>query len=321
MARGRGAWRWESRRIAPGGGSSSLVVTQRRWRADPRGDPAHATSSQASSCPRRLRCLRDLSALNRCDAVLLATPAQALRGALAALDAPARAKPLVICAKGIERGTGAFLSDIVKAAAPDASARLSFRSRVSPATSRRDCRPQSRSRPRTRRSPRQALSEALHGPAFRLYASTDLRGAEIGGAAKNVLAIACGVAEGLQLGASAKAALTARGFAELRRFATAYEARPETLMGLSGLGDLLLTCSSAQSRNFSFGICARARRERRRRGRAPSCRRGGDRPDLAKPRARQRRHDADRRCGVHRSEWREPAVRGGGSATVAPAPD
>ena len=99
-----------------------------------------------------------------------------------------------------------------------------------------------------------ALSEALHGPAFRLYASTDLRGAEIGGSAKNVLAIACGVAEGLQLGASAKAALTARGFAELRRFATAYEARPETLMGLSGLGDLLLTCSSAQSRNFSFGM-------------------------------------------------------------------
>ncbi len=80
-----------------------------------------------------------------------------------------------------------------------------------------------------------------------------MRGVEIGGAAKNVLAIACGVAAGLGLGASAGAALIARGFAELRRFGEAFGARPNTLMGLSGLGDLVLTCSSAQSRNFAFG--------------------------------------------------------------------
>ena len=98
------------------------------------------------------------------------------------------------------------------------------------------------------------LCQMLHGPNLRLYHSTDVRGVEIGGAAKNVLAIACGVAAGRGLGASAVAALTTRGFAELRRFGEAFDARGSTLMGLSGLGDLVLTCSSRQSRNFSFGF-------------------------------------------------------------------
>ena len=98
-----------------------------------------------------------------------------------------------------------------------------------------------------------ALCDALRGPALRLYHSTDVRGVEIGGAAKNVLAIACGVAAGRGLGASAVAALIPRGFAELRRFGEAFGARGSTLMGLSGLGDLVLTCSSAHSRNFAFG--------------------------------------------------------------------
>jgi glycerol-3-phosphate dehydrogenase (NAD(P)+) len=98
------------------------------------------------------------------------------------------------------------------------------------------------------------LCRALKGPSLRLYHSTDVRGVEIGGAAKNVLAIACGVTSGLGLGPSAGAALIARGFAELRRFGEAFGARAHTLMGLSGLGDLVLTCSSAQSRNFSFGV-------------------------------------------------------------------
>ncbi len=98
------------------------------------------------------------------------------------------------------------------------------------------------------------LCALIHGPNLRLYHSIDIRGVEIGGAAKNVLAIACGVAAGRGLGASASAALVARGFAELRRFGAAFGARPQTLMGLSGLGDLVLTCSSSQSRNFSFGV-------------------------------------------------------------------
>jgi glycerol-3-phosphate dehydrogenase (NAD(P)+) len=97
------------------------------------------------------------------------------------------------------------------------------------------------------------LAGRLSGPTFRVYHRTDLRGVEIGGAAKNVLAIACGAVAGRGLGESAKAALIARGFAELLRFAEAYGGEAETLMGLSGLGDLVLTCSSAQSRNFALG--------------------------------------------------------------------
>jgi glycerol-3-phosphate dehydrogenase (NAD(P)+) len=97
------------------------------------------------------------------------------------------------------------------------------------------------------------LAQAIGSASFRPYHSTDVRGVEIGGAAKNVLAIAAGVVTGRGLGASAQAALTTRGFAELVRFGKAYGAKPETMMGLSGLGDLLLTCSSPQSRNFSFG--------------------------------------------------------------------
>ncbi len=98
------------------------------------------------------------------------------------------------------------------------------------------------------------LAELLSDNAFRVYASNDLKGVELGGALKNVIALAVGVCRGMQLGASAEAALIARGFAEMRRLATALGGRPETLMGLSGLGDLVLTCSGDQSRNFSFGL-------------------------------------------------------------------
>ena len=100
---------------------------------------------------------------------------------------------------------------------------------------------------------RRALAERIAGPAFRPYASTDVVGAEIGGAAKNVIAIACGVVAGLELGQNAQAALIARGFAEMTRFGVARGGRAETLAGLSGLGDLVLTCSSTQSRNFTLG--------------------------------------------------------------------
>ena len=97
------------------------------------------------------------------------------------------------------------------------------------------------------------MAKSLSSSSFRVYHSSDLRGVEIGGAAKNVLAIAAGIVEGRGLGESARAALVARGFAELRRFAESYQAKPETLMGLSGLGDLVLTAGSLKSRNFAFG--------------------------------------------------------------------
>ena len=159
--------------------------------------------------------------------------------------------PLVSCAKGIERGTHAFMTEVLAEAAPGrprailsgpsfaADVAAGLATAVTLASADEDL--------------ARALCDALRGPALRLYHSTDVRGVEIGGAAKNVLAIACGAAAGRGLGASAVAALTTRGFAELRRFGEAFGARGSTLMGLSGLGDLVLTCSSPQSRNFAFG--------------------------------------------------------------------
>ena len=195
----------------------------------------------------------DLAALGACEAILLATPAQATRdmaGRLAAaLPAP---RPLVVCAKGVELGTHLFMTEVLAETAPGWPAAVlsgpSFAADVAAGL------PTAVTLAAADEVLAVALAKALKGPNLRLYHSTDVRGVEIGGAAKNVLAIACGVCAGLDLGASANAALIARGFAELRRFAEAYGARAATLMGLSGLGDLVLTCSSAQSRNFSFGL-------------------------------------------------------------------
>jgi glycerol-3-phosphate dehydrogenase (NAD(P)+) len=194
----------------------------------------------------------DLADLRQSDAALLVVPAQTVRSVAQALAGvlPARA-PLVICAKGIERGTGLFLTDValeVRANAPIAVlSGPSFADDVArglPTAVTLACADEDLAG---------ALAEALSGPTFRLYRGTDVRGVEIGGAAKNVLAIACGTVAGRGLGESAKAALTARGFAELMRFARVFGGTPETLMGLSGLGDLVLTCGSAHSRNFAFG--------------------------------------------------------------------
>jgi glycerol-3-phosphate dehydrogenase (NAD(P)+) len=191
-------------------------------------------------------------ALEACEALLIVTPAQALSASLEVLGALAASKPLVLCAKGIERDTHRFLSDIAAALAPMAPIAClsgpSFAHDVAAGL------PTAVTLAAREERLAAALCRALHGPALRLYASSDVRGVEIGGAAKNVLAIACGVADGLSLGASAQAALVARGFAELSRFGEAYGARPETLMGLSGLGDLVLTCTSPQSRNFAYGV-------------------------------------------------------------------
>ncbi len=202
--------------------------------------------------PAQIRVTASSLDLADCGAILLAVPAQSLRAALVSFPRDLGAKPLVICAKGIERGTNAFLSEVVAELAPEAPCAClsgpSFAEDVAAGL------PTAVTLAALDEALAAALCAALHGPALRLYVSTDLRGVEIGGAAKNVLAIACGVAEGLGLGASAKAALVARGFAELSRFGEAYGARAETLMGLSGLGDLVLTCTSPQSRNFAYGV-------------------------------------------------------------------
>ena len=195
----------------------------------------------------------DLAAAARADAILLVVPAQAVRAAAAAL-APliASSTPVIVCAKGIERGSKKFMSEIVAECTPKAHPAI-----LSGPSFARDV---ARGMPTAvtlaagDAALAAALAKALSSATFRPYHSTDVRGVEIGGAAKNVLAIAAGVVAGRALGVSAAAALTTRGFAELVRFGKAYGASPETMMGLSGLGDLILTCTSPQSRNFTFGV-------------------------------------------------------------------
>jgi len=192
----------------------------------------------------------DLADLAGHDALLVVTPAQHVRAVLAA--APVGATPLVLCAKGIEAGSRLLVGEVAHQAAPDAPIAVlsgpTFAHEVAagkPTAVTLACEDEVL---RTR------LAERLAGPAFRIYGSADVIGAEIGGAVKNVLAIACGVVEGAGLGLNARAALIARGFAEMTRFGLARGGQAETLTGLSGLGDLVLTCSSTNSRNFSLGV-------------------------------------------------------------------
>ena len=195
----------------------------------------------------------ELALAARADILLLATPAQHLRGAVNALASHlAKPTPLIACAKGIEHGTHKFMTDVIAEAAPMAQPAIlsgpSFAEDVARGL------PTAVTLAAKDEPLASALVQALGSPTFRPYHSTDVRGVEIGGAAKNVLAIAVGIAVGRKLGASALAALTTRGFAELTRFGRALGARSETLGGLSGLGDLILTCASPQSRNFALGL-------------------------------------------------------------------
>jgi glycerol-3-phosphate dehydrogenase (NAD(P)+) len=199
----------------------------------------------------KIKVTRDLKAAAAADAILLVVPAQVVRSVIGALDPPA-GTPIIACAKGIERGTHKFMSEIIAECAPKALAAIlsgpSFAADVARGL------PTAVTVAAADDTVARALAEALNTGTFRPYHSNDVRGVELGGAAKNVLAIAAGIVAGRALGASAAAALITRGFAELTRFGKAYGAKTETMMGLSGLGDLILTCSTPQSRNFSFGV-------------------------------------------------------------------
>ncbi|HET6971824.1 MAG TPA: NAD(P)H-dependent glycerol-3-phosphate dehydrogenase, partial [Phenylobacterium sp.] len=181
------------------------------------------------------------------------TPAQTTRELATAL-APVlpAATPLVLCAKGLERGSNAYLSDVARAVRPESPVAVlsgpSFAGDVArglPTAVALACAEEALA---------ERLAARLSGPSFRVYHHADVRGVEIGGAVKNVLAIACGIVEGRGLGRSAHAALITRGFAELTRLAVALGGQAETVAGLCGLGDLVLTCSSPQSRNMSVGL-------------------------------------------------------------------
>ena len=200
-----------------------------------------------------IKVTRQLNAAASADAILLVVPAQVLRSVVSALAPALRpGTPLVACAKGIEHGTHKFMTEIVAECANDAVPAIlsgpSFAADVARSL------PTAVTIAAADDASATALAHAIGSGSFRPYHSTDVRGVELGGAAKNVLAIAAGIVAGRGLGASAMAALTTRGFAELTRFGRAYGARAETMMGLSGLGDLILTCSTPQSRNFSYGV-------------------------------------------------------------------
>lgn len=185
--------------------------------------------------------------------VLLVVPAQTV-GEMASLLEPAmhREATIVCCAKGIDRVTGLLPAETLAKAMPDM--RLAALSGPSFARDVARGLPTAITVAAETMALANELSVSLSSAAFRCYASDDLRGVELGGALKNVLALAVGVARGMKLGASAEAALIARGFAEMMRLARAMGGRPETLTGLSGLGDLVLTCSGPQSRNFAYGM-------------------------------------------------------------------
>lgn len=191
----------------------------------------------------------DLGDLDACEALLVVTPAQHMRAVLS--NTPVGTRRLVLCAKGIEAGTQKLMSEVAAECCPDAAIAVlsgpTFAHEVAqglPTAITLACEDVVIG---------QQLAARIAKPHFRPYLSQDVIGAEIGGAVKNVLAIACGVVDGAGLGQNARAALIARGFAEMSRFGLARGAKAETLAGLSGLGDLVLTCSSTSSRNFSLG--------------------------------------------------------------------
>ena len=200
-----------------------------------------------------IRATVDLGEAAEADALVLVTPSQFLRATCEAL-APHLdlSVPLVICAKGVEIASGALMNEVVEQALPE---RL-FAVLSGPTFASEVAREQPTAVTLACADPKigNSLAQAVSTPGFRIYQSVDVIGAEIGGAVKNVLAIACGIVEGRGLGDNARAAIITRGLVEMARLSIAKGGRPETLMGLSGIGDLTLTCNAMQSRNFSLGV-------------------------------------------------------------------
>ena len=247
---GGGAWGTALAQVASVGGRETLL-----WALEPdvvqaiNGRHENPVFLPSIALNLEIRATSDLAELHGCDAWLVVTPAQHMRSVLA--EARDCAKPLLLCAKGIEERSGELLHRVAKEACPKADVAVlsgpTFADEVALGL------PTAVTLAAEDRGLAERLRDRLALPTFRIYLSDDVAGAEIGGAVKNVLAIACGVVEGKGFGQNARAALIARGFAEMTRFGLAFGARAETLTGLSGLGDLVLTCSSTSSRNYSLG--------------------------------------------------------------------
>lgn len=248
---GGGAWGTALAQVASAGDRETLIwaMEEEVVRAinERHENPAFLSGVRLSDS---IRATGELADVGDCDALLVVTPAQHMRAVLE--RAPVGDKPLVLCAKGIEEQSGRLLHQVAMEACPGAPIAVlsgpTFAHEVAKGL------PTAVTLAAHDLGLAEQLRDRIARPTFRIYVSDDVAGAEIGGAVKNVLAIACGVVEGKGLGQNARAALIARGFAELRRFGMAFGAKFETLSGLSGLGDLFLTCSSRSSRNYSLGI-------------------------------------------------------------------
>jgi glycerol-3-phosphate dehydrogenase (NAD(P)+) len=251
--------------IGAGAWGTALALTCLRagrnvtlWEHDPKNAQQLKKNRESLFLPgtridERIAIASELADAARASAILLVVPAQAVRAVAEALSPLlAEPTPVIVCAKGIERRSKKFMTEVIAECAGNAVPAIlsgpSFAADVARGM------PTAVTLAAADDTLAGALAHAVGSATFRPYHSSDVRGVEIGGAAKNVLAIAAGIVTGRGLGASALAALTTRGFAELVRFGRAYGAKPETMMGLSGLGDVLLTCSSPQSRNFTFGV-------------------------------------------------------------------
>ncbi len=247
---GAGAWGTALAQVAAAGGEETLLWARESEvvEAINAGHENRLFLKGVTLSP-RIRAVGDLEALHGCDAFLVVTPSQHLRVIVGAL--PADGRPLVLCAKGIEDASGLLMHEVAAEVQPASPIAVlsgpTFAHEVAAGL------PAAVTLAAEDRELGERLVARIARPAFRPYYSDDLAGAEVGGAVKNVLAIACGIVEGRGLGLNARAALISRGFAEMTRFGLAKGARAETLAGLAGLGDLVLTCSSTSSRNFSLG--------------------------------------------------------------------
>ena len=247
---GGGAWGTALAQVAASGGRETLL-----WAMEAEVVEAiNARSENPLFLPSialdpAIRATCNLDDLNHCDAWLVVTPAQHMRAVLE--QTPECDKPMILCAKGIEEKSGELLHEVAREACP--GARIAVLSGPTFAHEVAKGMPTAVTLAADQLDLAEELRKRIALPAFRIYVSDDVTGAEIGGAVKNVLAIACGVVEGRGLGQNARAALIGRGFAEMTRFGLACGAKRETLAGLSGLGDLVLTCSSTNSRNYSLG--------------------------------------------------------------------
>jgi glycerol-3-phosphate dehydrogenase (NAD(P)+) len=250
---GAGAWGSALANVIARAGRAVLLAARDQRSAERLASTRHSPHLPGVQFDDRVGIAAATDAVGRYDAILLAVPSQHLRAAAGMLASTlAAGTPVVACAKGIEHGTHNFMTEVVAESVPQALPAIlsgpSFAIDVAHGL------PTAVTLAARDSGIAAKLARGLGSTTFRLYHTDDTRGVEIGGAAKNVLAIAAGIVNGRRLGASAVAALTTRGFAELFRFGQAHGARPETLTGLSGLGDLILTCSSAQSRNYSLGL-------------------------------------------------------------------